>query len=125
MTPLPESHRTRRLHVWRTGEGHRAILTSAASKFPLKIVLPPGVVAPAPGSTTTPATSASTPWTTLRVPLGADSLAEASSSEYGGAIVVVAASARVPPLTATPAPVSKPGPPHVRASSNFLPVGCR
>ena len=43
------SHRTRRLHVWRTGEGHRAILTSAASKFPPKIVLPPGVVAPAAG----------------------------------------------------------------------------
>jgi len=30
------SHRTGRLHVWRTGEGHRAILTSAASKFPPK-----------------------------------------------------------------------------------------
>ena len=72
------------------GEGHRAILTSASSKFPPKIVLPPGVVAPAPGSTTTPVTSASTPWTTLRVPLDADSFAEASSSEYGGAAVAVA-----------------------------------
>src|SRR4029450_4962962 len=105
-------------------EDHRAILTSAASKFPLNIGLPAGIAAPAPGSTATPVTSASTPSTTLRVPLGADSFAEASSSEYGGAVVVVAASASVPPLTATPAPVSKPGPPHVRASSNFLPVGC-
>src|SRR5262245_52014259 len=106
--------------------GHcRATLTSAASKFPLKIVFPVGVVTPAAGFATAPATSASTPSTTARVPLGADNLAEAASNEYGGAVVVVAASARVPPLTATPAPVSKPVPPHVKASRIFLPVGCR
>src|SRR4029077_8943698 len=104
---------------------YRAILTSAASKFPPNVVLPFGVAAPAAGFATTPGTSASTPSTTARVPLGADSLAEAASNEYGGAVVVVAASMNVAPLTATPAPVSKPVPPHVTASNNFLPVGCR
>src|SRR5262245_11606845 len=67
--------------------GHcRATLTSAASKFPLKIVFPGGVVTPAAGFATAPATSASTPSTTARVPLGADNLAEAASNEYGGAV---------------------------------------
>src|SRR5262245_45880329 len=105
--------------------GYRAILTSAASKFPLKVVLPAGVAAPALRAVTPPATSASTPLTTARVPLGADNFAGATSNEYGGPVVVVAASMRVPPLTATPAPVSKPVPPHVKACSNLLPVGCR
>ena len=40
---------------WRTGEGHRAILTRAASKFPPKIVLPVGVAVPAAGSAEMPA----------------------------------------------------------------------
>jgi hypothetical protein len=101
---------------------YRAILTSAASKFPLNVVLPPGVAVPAAGAAATPGTSASTPSTTARMPLGADNLAEAASNEYGGAVVVVAASMSVAPLTATPAPVSKPGPPHVKASSNFFPA---
>src|SRR5512132_1342409 len=104
---------------------YRAILTSAASKFPLNVVLPPGVAAPAARATATPGTSASAPSTTASVLLGADNFADAASNEYGGTVVVVAASIRVPPLTATPEPVSKPVPPHVKASNNFLPVGCR
>src|ERR1044071_1818591 len=95
---------------------YRAILTSAASKLPLNVVLPSGVVVPAAGFATTPATSVSTPSTTARVTRGADNFAEAGSNEYGGAVVVVAASMSVPPFTATPAPVSKPAPPHVKAS---------
>ena len=45
--------------------------------------------------------------------------------QAGGPAVVVAASMSVPPFTATPAPVSKPVPPHVKASRIFFPVGCR
>src|SRR5262249_60671645 len=56
--------------------------------------------------------------------LPADNFAEAGSNEYGGALFVVAASISVPPFRATPAPVSKPGPPQVTASRIFLPVGC-
>src|SRR5262249_31119396 len=81
-------------------------------------------VAPAAGFATTPATSASTPSTTARVPRGADNFAEAGSNEYDGGLFVVAASMNVPPFTATPAPVSKPVVPQVKASRIFLPVGC-
>ena len=75
------SHRTRRLHVWRIGQGHRAILTRAASKFPPKIVVPFGVAAPAAGSAGMPAGSVRTPATTASVPRAAESFAEASSNE--------------------------------------------
>src|SRR5262249_37483794 len=52
-------------------------------------------------------------------PRANDNFAAAGSSEYGGPAVVVAASERVVPLTATPAPVSKSGPPQVTASSAY------
>src|SRR5205823_1433923 len=104
---------------------YRAILTRAASKFPPKIVLPFGVAAPAAGSAETPAGRSRTPAMTASVPLAPDSLADASSNEYGGGLVVVAESATVPAITPTPEPSSKPDPPQVTASSNFLPVGGR
>ena len=89
---------------------YRAILTSAASKFPLNVVLPFGVAARALGFATVPAPSTSPPVRPARVPRANDNFAAAGSSEYGGPAVVVAASERVVPLTATPAPVSKSGP---------------
>src|SRR5262245_36359150 len=104
---------------------YRAILTSAASKLPLNVVLPFGVVTPAAGFATVPVPTSSTPAPTARVPRGDDNLAAAGRSEYGGPAVVVAASERVVPLTATPPPVSNCGPPQVTASSIFLPVGGR
>src|SRR5947208_15522045 len=104
---------------------YRAILTSAASKFPPKIVLPVVVGASWGGFATLPPGSASTPAGAARVLFGADRLAAALSNEYGGPLVVVAASTTLPPLTATPAPSSKPVPPQVTASSSFFPVGAR
>jgi hypothetical protein len=104
---------------------YRATLTRAASKFPPKTVLPVGVAVPATGSAEVPAGSAKTPATTTKVPLDAESLAEALSNRYGGGFVVVAESTTVPPITPTPEPSSKPVPPQVTASSNFLPVGTK
>jgi integrase len=99
---------------------------SAASKFPLNVVLPFGVAAPAAGFATVPATTASTGAAAERTPCGSDNRAVAAgSNEYGGPAVAVAASTRVDPVTLTPAPVSNCVPPHVTASSNFLPVGTR
>src|SRR4029077_12616029 len=75
------------------GEDYRATLTRAASKFPLKVVLPFGVVAPAAGSAEAPAGTIRTPAPAANVPLAADNLAEAASNEYGGGLLVVAESA--------------------------------
>ena len=50
-------------------EGYRATFTRAASKFPLKVVLPFGVVAPAAGSAEAPAGTIRTPATAANVPL--------------------------------------------------------
>ena len=66
---------------WRTDKGYRAILTSAASKFPPKIVVPVGVAVPAAGSAEMPAGWARIPATAAKVPLSADNLAEAASNE--------------------------------------------
>ena len=101
---------------------YRATLTRAASKFPLNVVLPFGVVAPSAGSAEEPAGIVRAPAPAANVPLAAANFAEAGSNEYGGGFVVLADIATEPAITPTPEPSSKPMPPQVNASSNFLPL---